>query len=188
MQNNTLWLIRPIKRMLLIGRHTLAKNGTAFRDVYDRISSFCGCPFFFIGFLRFSALGRLPRRTSWSVKWPIFWLCRGAYYFKRRIGKGLICINIEPDLARIWLWAAARESTTVSQVITHRGWHCAREVAGRPKILFERSWLLRFYDIDGISRIFSVGTRISFFSSSVLGAVRCTRVAPARACRYLAVT
>ena len=61
-------LIRPIKRMLLIGRHTLAKNGAALRDVYDRIFSFCGCHFLAIVFLRFSALAKMARRTSWWLK------------------------------------------------------------------------------------------------------------------------
>ena len=68
MQNNTLWLIRPIKRMLLIVRHTLAKNGAALRDVYDRIFSFCDCPFLAIVFLRFSALDGMAGRTSWWLK------------------------------------------------------------------------------------------------------------------------
>ena len=38
------------------------------KDVYDRIFSFCDCPFLAIVFLRFSALAGMAGRTSWWLK------------------------------------------------------------------------------------------------------------------------
>ena len=58
-------LIPGIKLMVRMLWRSLPGDKPALRDVYDRIFSFCGCPFLAIIFLRFSALAKMARRTSW---------------------------------------------------------------------------------------------------------------------------